>query len=112
MNGISFESYLELVQSLLHHVIEDHYGEEFALVPLSRIRRAEVYGNGDITEPGNVIVGIKGTPIDTDDHRVDVSGFASTNIQYHSPITKGLEASYHHKPTNSNLDLRAVNTPQ
>ncbi|GJQ68361.1 hypothetical protein Trydic_g5632, partial [Trypoxylus dichotomus] len=93
-------------------VIEDHYGEEFALVPLSRVRRAMVYGGGDITDPGNVIVGIKETPIDTNDHRVDAHAFASTNIKHHSPITTGLKASYLHKPTNSNLDLKAVNTPQ
>ncbi|GJQ65508.1 hypothetical protein Trydic_g7609 [Trypoxylus dichotomus] len=93
-------------------VIEDHYGQEFALVPLSRVRRAEVYGNGDINDPGRAIVGIRGTPIDTNDHRVDANAFASTNIKHHSPITTGLEASYLHKPTNSNLDLKAVNTPQ
>ncbi|GJQ65505.1 hypothetical protein Trydic_g7607 [Trypoxylus dichotomus] len=94
-------------------VMEDHYGQEFALVPLSRVRRADVYGNiGDTADPGRAIVGIKGTPIDTNNHRVDAHAFATTNIRHHSPITKGLEASYQHIPTNSNLDLSAVNTPQ
>ncbi|GJQ65509.1 hypothetical protein Trydic_g7610 [Trypoxylus dichotomus] len=115
MYSLSLAIVLCLVASCLAYpldVIEDYNGQELALVPLSRVRRAEVYGNGDINDPGRAIVGIRGTPIDTNDHRVDANAFASTNIKHHSPITTGLEASYLHKPTNSNLDLSAVNTPQ
>nr|QGX74962.1 attacin [Oryctes rhinoceros] len=92
-------------------VIEDRSGQAFALVPLSRVRRAEAYGNVDVTNPGTAILGVKGTPIDNENHRLDANAFASTNIMHHSPISKGLEASYVHKPTGSNLDLSAVNTP-
>ncbi|KRT85607.1 hypothetical protein AMK59_787 [Oryctes borbonicus] len=115
MSSLSITIVLCLAASVLSYpidVVEDDYGQEFALVPLSRVRRAQVYGNADITDPGRAIVGIKGTPIDTSNHRVDTHAFATTNIKHHSPITKGLEASYLHKPTNSNLDLSAVNTPR
>ena len=93
-------------------VVQNEDGEAFALVPLSRVRRAEVYGHADITDPGRAFIGIKGTPIDNAEHRLDTNVYATKNILHHSPITKGAEASYLHIPTNSNLDLSIQNTPQ
>ena len=91
-------------------IAETEDGEAMVLVPLSRVRRAEIYAGADLNEPGQAIFGIKGTPIDNENHRLDTNLFGTTNIKHHSPFTSGAEASYLHKSTDSNFDLKAVHT--
>nr|ABP97089.1 antibacterial peptide Cp1 [Copris tripartitus] len=93
-------------------IVENEAGDVFQLVPLERVRRGSVYGNVDITDPGRLIVGAKGTPIDNANHRWDTHVFATDNIRHHSPLTVGGEASYLHKPTGSTAHLAGTRTEQ
>ncbi|XP_022915874.1 uncharacterized protein [Onthophagus taurus] len=93
-------------------ILESEDGDIYQLVPLERVRRGSVYGNVDISDPGRLIIGGRGTPIDNENHRLDTHVFATDNIRHHSPLTVGGEADYLHKPTGSVAHLAGTHTEQ
>ncbi|XP_050302377.1 uncharacterized protein LOC126740406 [Anthonomus grandis grandis] len=93
--------------SLPYPLVEDEDGEQYHLVPLSRVRRQQT--DYRLDSKGNLFLGHKGTILDNQNHRLDGQGYVVKNVKGHglSPDAHGGALDYLNKPTGLNLGVSA-----
>ncbi|GJQ74947.1 hypothetical protein Trydic_g9574 [Trypoxylus dichotomus] len=82
-------------------------GEEYVLIPLSRVRRQTT---GGVDSSGRAFVSHTGTIVDNNRHHLTGTGFASKQFKPNGPLTTGGSLDYIHKPSGSTLGVGASNT--
>ncbi|XP_050302383.1 uncharacterized protein LOC126740413 [Anthonomus grandis grandis] len=94
--------------SLPYPLVEDEDGEQYHLVPLSRVRRQQ-QTDYRLDSKGNLFLGHKGTILDNDNHRLNGEGYLVKNVKGHglSPDAHGGALDYLNKPTGLTAGLSA-----